>query len=183
MDRRLLIVTLALATGWFAVGPLAAARAAEPVQVAKLPFLEIFSPTFFWSDEADVVRTGSTNCPKGRAIAGGLSIQQGQASLRILESYPDGESWMMRVVNRKSPTTCSRCKSAALRCACYRRRARHRFNCRSKPSCCTYRAASDCRPALSARVDAKLAHKVRSSCPADLVSTPSTKDRRCRASN
>jgi hypothetical protein len=103
MDRRLLIVTLALATGWLAVGPLAAARAAEPVQVAKLPFLEIFSPTFFWSDEADVVRTGSTNCPKGRAIAGGLSIQQGQASLRILESYPDGESWMMRVVNRKKP--------------------------------------------------------------------------------
>jgi hypothetical protein len=100
MDRRLLIVTLALAsaTGWFA-----AAHAAEPIQVAKLPFLEIFSPTFFWSDEADVVRTGSTNCPKGRAIAGGLSIAQGQASLRILESYPDGESWMMRVVNRKKP--------------------------------------------------------------------------------
>ena len=81
MDRRLLIVTLALAsaTGWFA-----AAHAAEPIQVAKLPFLEIFSPTFFWSDEADVVRTGSTNCPKGRAIAGGLSIAQGQASLRIV---------------------------------------------------------------------------------------------------
>src|SRR6476661_5041792 len=56
MDRRLLIVTLALTTGWFAVDPLAAARAAEPVEVAKLPFLEIFSPTFFWSDELDVVR-------------------------------------------------------------------------------------------------------------------------------
>src|SRR3569833_405650 len=100
MDRRLLIATLSLAS---AAGWLAVAHAAEPVQVAKLPFLEIFSPTFFWSDEADVVRTGSTNCPKGRAIAGGLSIQQGQASLRILESYPDGESWMVRVVNRKKP--------------------------------------------------------------------------------
>jgi hypothetical protein len=105
MNRRLLIVALTLvsAAGWLAVKPAAAAGPAEPVQVAKLPFLEIFSPTFFWSNEADVVRTGSTNCPKGRAIAGGLNIQQGQASLRILESYPDGESWMMRVVNRKKP--------------------------------------------------------------------------------
>ncbi len=28
---------------------------------------------------------------------------QGKASLRILESYPDGESWVMRVVNRQKP--------------------------------------------------------------------------------
>ena len=80
-----------------------AARAAEPVEVAKLPYIEIFSPTFFWNDEADFIRTGSTNCPKGRAITGGLSIQTGKASLRILESYPDGESWVMRVVNRQRP--------------------------------------------------------------------------------
>jgi hypothetical protein len=80
-----------------------AAHAAEPIEVAKLPYIEIFSPTFFWSDEADFIRTGSTNCPKGRAITGGLSIQAGKASLRILESYPDGESWVMRVVNRQRP--------------------------------------------------------------------------------
>jgi hypothetical protein len=102
-----LIAALALtgAVGLSGMGVIGAppARAAEPVEVAKLPFLEIFSPTFFWSDEADVVRTGSTNCPKGRAITGGLSILEGKASLRILESYPDGESWMMRVVNRQRP--------------------------------------------------------------------------------
>ena len=58
MSGRLLIAMLAL-TG--AAGPLGAptARAAEPIEVAKLPFLEIFSPTFFWNDEADFVRTGA----------------------------------------------------------------------------------------------------------------------------
>ena len=88
-------------------GPLGAqtAQSTEPIEVAKLPYIEIFSPTFFWSDEADFVRTGSTTCPKGRAITGGLSILQGKASLRILESYPDGESWVMRVVNRQKPDT------------------------------------------------------------------------------
>src|SRR5215218_7571765 len=88
-------------------GPLDAqtAQSTEPIDVAKFPYIEIFSPTFFWSDEADFVRTGSTTCPKGRAITGGLSIQQGKASLRILESYPDGESWVMRVVNRQKPDT------------------------------------------------------------------------------
>src|ERR1051325_10071467 len=79
------------------------AHATDPIEVAQFPFIEIFSPTFFWSDEADFVRTGSTTCPKGRAITGGLSIQQGKASLRILESYPDGESWVTRVVNRQRP--------------------------------------------------------------------------------
>jgi hypothetical protein len=34
-----------------------------------------------------------------------MNIQQGKASLRILESYPDGESWVMRVVNRQKPDT------------------------------------------------------------------------------
>jgi hypothetical protein len=104
---RLLIALLALtgAAGSLGLGPLGTppARAAESIEVAKLPFLEIFSPTFFWSDEADFVRSGATNCPKGRAITGGLSIQQGKASLRILESYPDGEAWMIRVVNRQRP--------------------------------------------------------------------------------
>jgi hypothetical protein len=94
-----LAVILALA------GPVGAqtAQSTEPIEVAKFPYIEIFSPTFFWSDEADFVRTGSTTCPKGRAITGGLSIQQGKASLRVLESYPDGESWVMRVVNRQKP--------------------------------------------------------------------------------
>lgn len=79
------------------------AQSAEPIEVAKLPYIEIFSPTFFWNNEADFVRMGSTTCPKGRAITGGVSIQQGKASLRMLESYPDGESWIMRVVNRQKP--------------------------------------------------------------------------------
>src|SRR3954451_12446745 len=88
-------------------GPLAAqtAQSTEPIEVAKFPYIEIFSPTFFWNDEADFIRTGSTTCPKGRAITGGVNIQQGKASLRILESYPDGESWVMRVVNRQKPDT------------------------------------------------------------------------------
>jgi hypothetical protein len=98
----LLIAAIAL-TG--AMGSLCAqtAQLTEPIEVAKFPYLEIFSPTFFWNDEADFIRTGSTTCPKGRAITGGLSIQQGKASLRILDSYPDGESWVMRVVNRQKP--------------------------------------------------------------------------------
>lgn len=81
------------------------AQSTAPIEVAALPYIEIFSPTFFWNDEADFIRTGSTTCPKGRAITGGVSIQQGKASLRILESYPDGESWVMRVVNRQKPDT------------------------------------------------------------------------------
>ncbi|MEI8153650.1 MAG: hypothetical protein WCG92_18955 [Hyphomicrobiales bacterium] len=97
---RLLTAILVL-TG--AASPWGPARAADPIDVTKLPYIEIFSPTFFWSDEVDFVRTGSTTCPKGRAITGGLSIQQGKASLRVLESYPDGESWVMRVVNRQKP--------------------------------------------------------------------------------
>jgi hypothetical protein len=98
-----LAIALLAAVG--AAGVVAAwpARAAEPIEVGKFPYLEIFSPTFFWSDEAEFVRTGSTTCPKGRAITGGLSVLQGKASLRILESYPDGESWVMRVVNRQKP--------------------------------------------------------------------------------
>ena len=97
-------VILALAGS---AGPLAAqtAQSTEPIEVAKFPYIEIFSPTFFWNDEADFIRTGSTTCPKGRAITGGMNIQQGKASLRILESYPDGESWVMRVVNRQKPDT------------------------------------------------------------------------------
>jgi hypothetical protein len=81
------------------------AQSTAPIEVAALPYIEIFSPTFFWNDEADFIRTGSTTCPKGRAITGGMNIQQGKASLRILESYPDGESWVMRVVNRQKPDT------------------------------------------------------------------------------
>jgi hypothetical protein len=96
-----LAVVLALAG---AAGSLAqTAQSTEPIEVAKFPYIEIFSPTFFWNDDVDFVRTGSTTCPKGRAITGGISIQQGKASLRILESYPDGESWITRVVNRQRP--------------------------------------------------------------------------------
>ena len=81
------------------------AQTQPPIEIAQLPCMEIFSPTFFWSDEADAIRMGSTTCPKGRAITGGVNIMQGKASLRIVESYPDGESWVMRVVNRQKPDT------------------------------------------------------------------------------
>src|SRR5882672_9006754 len=81
----------------------ARAQTQPPIEIAQLPYMEIFSPTFFWSDEADAIRTGSILCPKGRAIAGGVNILQGKAALRIVESYPDGESWVMRVVNRQKP--------------------------------------------------------------------------------
>jgi hypothetical protein len=87
-----------------AAGP-AFAQSQQPIELAQLPYMEIFSPTFFWSDEADAVRTGSTTCPKGRAITGGVNILQGKAALRIVESYPDGESWVTRVVNRDKPET------------------------------------------------------------------------------
>jgi hypothetical protein len=95
---------LAAGLALVAAGAAQAQRApsgAEPIEIAQLPYIEIFSPTFFWNDETDVVRIGSINCPKGRAITGGVSIAQGQASLRVLGSYPDGESWMVRVVNRQ----------------------------------------------------------------------------------
>lgn len=98
----LLIAILAL-TGAASSLRAQTAQSAEPIEVAKLPYMEIFSPTFFWNNEADFVRMGSTTCPKGRALTGGVSIQQGKASLRMLESYPDGESWIMRVVNRQKP--------------------------------------------------------------------------------
>jgi hypothetical protein len=96
-----LLLTAALALVACA-GP-ARAQSVPPVEIAQLPYMEIFSPTFFWSDEADTIRAGSTTCPKGRAITGGINITQGQASLRIVESYPDGESWVIRAVNRKKP--------------------------------------------------------------------------------
>ena len=96
----LLVVGLALVSG---AAPLHAqpAPSIESVEIAQLPYIEIFSPTFFWSNETDFVRVGSITCPKGRAVSGGLNIAQGHASLRILESYPDGESWVLRVVNRQ----------------------------------------------------------------------------------
>jgi hypothetical protein len=82
-------------------GPLRAGPVQEPIEIAQLPYIEIFSPTFFWNDETGAIRTGATTCPKGRAISGGVSIVKGKASLRFVESYPDGESWVVRVVNRQ----------------------------------------------------------------------------------
>ena len=63
----LLAVALAL-TG--ASGPLGAqtAQSTEPIEVAKLPYIEIFSPTFFWNDEADFVRTGSTRARETKPL-------------------------------------------------------------------------------------------------------------------
>jgi hypothetical protein len=92
-----LTATLAL---MLAATPLRAQRPIEPIELAALPHITIFSPLFYWTDATDVVRTASATCPDGRAIAGGVSIQKGNASLRILESYPDRSSWVVRVVNR-----------------------------------------------------------------------------------
>jgi hypothetical protein len=97
--RSLTIAALAMAASTCS----AAAGSTDPIDLSALPFAEIFSPTFFWNDDADFVRVGSTTCPKGRALTGGLNIVQGKASLRILESYPEGESWVVRVVNRQKP--------------------------------------------------------------------------------
>src|SRR5260221_13962026 len=100
-----LIALLLLAASAAPISAPSWAQSQPPIELAQLPYMEIFSPTFFWSDEADAIRTGSTTCPKGRAITGGVNIMQGKASPRIVESYPDGESWVMRVVNRQKPDT------------------------------------------------------------------------------
>ena len=178
----LLIAVLAL-TG--AAGSLRAqtAQSTEPIEVANLPYIEIFSPTFFWNDDADFVRTGSTTCPKGRAITGGVSIQQGKASLRILESYPDGESWVMRVVNRQKPENVQSLQVRGF-ALCLLPAARKASVLMTQQSgCCTCRAGSDCRRVLSARPAARPARKARSSSPADSGSTRSTAGRRRRAWN
>ena len=158
------------------------AQSTEPIEVAKLPYIEIFSPTFFWNDEADFVRTGSTTCPKGRAITGGLSIQQGKASLRILESYPDGESWVMRVVNRQKPDTVQSLAGARLRAVPAAGGPQGlgadvpaiQAAARVGP---VRAAVGSCR----ARPAARPARRARSSSPADSGSTRSTAGRRRRA--
>jgi hypothetical protein len=77
------------------------AQALPPITLSDLQHVSIISPVFYWNDATDVVRMASATCPKGRAFSGGVSIQKGSAALRILESYPDGESWVVRVVNRQ----------------------------------------------------------------------------------
>jgi hypothetical protein len=96
----LLLAMLALAA---AANPLRAQRAVPPIELSELPHITIFSPVFYWTNAGDVVRTASATCPDGRAIAGGVSIQKGNASLRIQESYPDRASWVVRVINRDHP--------------------------------------------------------------------------------
>ena len=67
-----------------------------------LPYLEIISPMFFWSDAADVVAWRLDDLPERTRDRGRREqSSKGKASLRILESYPDGESWVVRVVNRQ----------------------------------------------------------------------------------
>ena len=165
-------------------GPLGAqtAQSTEPIEVAKFPYIEIFSPTFFWNDEADFVRTGSTTCPKGRAITGGLSIQQGKASLRILESYPDGESWVMRVVNRQKPDNVQslQVRGFALCMLPAARKASVLFAQQSKLSACVDQVRV-CPSGSSARPAARPARKARASSPAVSGSTRSTGGRRRRA--
>jgi hypothetical protein len=59
---------------------------------------------FIGTIQVDIVRTVSATCPSGRPISGGLSIEKGNGSLRIHESYPDGATWVTRAVNRRSAT-------------------------------------------------------------------------------
>lgn len=82
-------------------GPLSA-QGLPPIQLSKFPHVAIISPTFSWDSQVDVVRTISATCPSGRPIAGGIGIETGNASLRIMESYPDGASWVIRAVSRGS---------------------------------------------------------------------------------
>jgi hypothetical protein len=83
-----------------ATAPLGA-QALPPITLSELPHISIISPVFYWNDASNIVRMASATCPRGRAFSGGLAIQKGSASLRILESYPEGESWVIRVVNRQ----------------------------------------------------------------------------------
>jgi hypothetical protein len=96
------VVALLAALAALAGGGIAHAQSQPPVPLARLPHINISSPVFYWSNAPDVVRTASATCPKGRAIGGGLSIQQGNASIRIQDSYPDGASWVVRFASRPS---------------------------------------------------------------------------------
>jgi hypothetical protein len=79
-----------------------AAQGIPSIQISRLPHIAIISPVFYWDGQVDIVRTVSATCPNGRPIAGGLSIEKGNASLRIHESYPDGATWVMRAVNHRT---------------------------------------------------------------------------------
>jgi hypothetical protein len=99
------LASLLLAT--FALGSTVTSPRAQqsiaPIDLKILPHIAIISPVFYWTDTGGSVRTASATCPDGRAIAGGVSIQKGNASLRIQESYPDRASWVVRVANRGVP--------------------------------------------------------------------------------
>jgi hypothetical protein len=96
MTRKAAALAIALAT---ISGP-AGTQPLPPIQVTALPHIVLFSPEFYWSNTPDVVRMASATCPKGRAIGGGLSIRESNASLRIQDSYPDGASWVVRFAVR-----------------------------------------------------------------------------------
>jgi hypothetical protein len=98
MTRKAITLAIALFT---VVRSPAAAQSLPPIEISALPHIVIFSPEFYWSNTPDAVRMASATCPKGRAIAGGLSIRQGSASLRIQDSYPDGASWVVRFAVRR----------------------------------------------------------------------------------
>jgi len=101
--RATLLIAVFVFTG--TLGPLRAQQAIGPIDLKSLPHLTIISPVFYWTDTGGSVHTASATCPDGRAIAGGVSIQKGNASLRIQESYPDRASWVVRVVNRSTPNS------------------------------------------------------------------------------
>jgi hypothetical protein len=57
---------------------------------------------FYWDSGVEALHSISATCPGGWPIAGGLSIEKGNASVRLRESYPDGSSWVIRAVNRRT---------------------------------------------------------------------------------
>src|SRR5262245_4210507 len=85
MSMRLASIAAAIALQALSVAT-APAQTVPSIQFSSLPHIAIISPTFYWDGTIDVVRTVSATCPGGRPIAGGLSVEKGNASLRLRES-------------------------------------------------------------------------------------------------
>jgi hypothetical protein len=81
------------------------AQTLPPIRFSDFPHVAIISPVFYWDATEDAVHSISATCPSGRPIAGGLSIDKGNASVRIRESYPDGSSWVIHAINHRSGAT------------------------------------------------------------------------------
>ncbi len=101
----LLMAALALtgATGSLCAQP---AQSTAPFEVAALPYIEIFSPTFFWNDEADFVRTGSTTCPRGPRDHRRLEHPAGQG---VAADSGELSGWRILGGARRQPAKAGKC--------------------------------------------------------------------------